>query len=285
MGENENNSELLGFKWRGGQNHETVGILMWSEIFTHDFPNGDKVAIILLDTQGIFDRHSSVRDYTTIFALSMMLSSIQCYNLMHNIQENDLQHLQFFTEYGRLAMEHTNEKPFQYLLFIVRDWSFAYESGGYGWNGEQIIHDLFNVTEDQPTEMRMLRQRIESSFQEIGAFLMPHPGFHVAREPHFTGNLQLIDPDFKQNVKELTTTLLAPDNLVIKRINGRRVRARDFVTYLQAYINTFNGNSLPQPKTAWEVILSTLLHFNFVFKSLSRSKAINFETKSFIRIF
>jgi hypothetical protein len=36
-----------------------------------------QVAILLLDTQGAFDRLSTVQDNATIFALSTMISSIQ----------------------------------------------------------------------------------------------------------------------------------------------------------------------------------------------------------------
>lgn len=82
IGEQKSSSELNGFKFRGGRKPETIGIWIWSEVFTHDYPNGEKVAIILLDTQGIFDSRSSVRDYTTIFSLSMLLSSVSCYNIM-----------------------------------------------------------------------------------------------------------------------------------------------------------------------------------------------------------
>lgn len=86
--------KLTGFSWRGGSERDTTGIYMWSDIFTYDFPHGDKVAIILLDTQGTFDSQSTVKDCATIFALSTMLSSVQIYNLSQNIQEDDLQHLQ-----------------------------------------------------------------------------------------------------------------------------------------------------------------------------------------------
>jgi atlastin len=47
-----------------------------------------------MDTQGAFDSESTVRDCATVFALSTMLSSVQIYNLLHHIQEDDLQHLQ-----------------------------------------------------------------------------------------------------------------------------------------------------------------------------------------------
>lgn len=67
---------------------------MWSEVFKATLDNGEKVAIVLLDTQGTFDSESTVKDCATVFALSTMLSSIQIYNLSQNIQEDDLQHLQ-----------------------------------------------------------------------------------------------------------------------------------------------------------------------------------------------
>lgn len=171
---------------------------MWSEVFTHQYKNGDKVAIILIDTQGIFDSKSSVRDCTTVFALSTLISSVQCYNLMQNLREDDLQHLELFMEYGRLALEQSNEKPFQKLLFIIRDWPYAYETN-YGWDGQKVLDDFLNQTTDQTTEMIHLRTRIRASFNEIQAFLMPHPGFIVSQGNNFTGDLRDISADCMSN--------------------------------------------------------------------------------------
>ena len=80
------------------------------------------MAVALVDTQGSFDKNSTVRDCATIFALSLMTSSVLVYNLFNNIQEDDLQHLHYFTEYGRLALEDSGQIPFQKLQFLVRDW-------------------------------------------------------------------------------------------------------------------------------------------------------------------
>jgi atlastin len=100
---------LIGFSWRGGCERVTTGINMWSDVFLHERSDGSKLAIFLLDTQGIFDSTSSVKNCTTIFALSILLSSVQIYNISNNIQEDDLQHLQLFAEYGRLAIDEVGE--------------------------------------------------------------------------------------------------------------------------------------------------------------------------------
>lgn len=84
---------------------ETTGIWLWSEPVLLRDARGERVAVLLMDTQGAFDSSSTVRQCATIFALSTMLSSVQLFNLSSNIQEDDLQHLQLFTEYGRLALE------------------------------------------------------------------------------------------------------------------------------------------------------------------------------------
>jgi len=58
-----------------------------------------QASVLLMDTQGAFDSMSTVKDCATVFALSTLLSSVQVYNLMSNVQEDDLQHLQVFISF------------------------------------------------------------------------------------------------------------------------------------------------------------------------------------------
>lgn len=245
----QNDEPLEGFSWKGGSDRVTTGIHMWSDIFLHDFDDGRKVAIILLDTQGTFDSQSTVKDCATVFALSTMLSSVQIYNLSQNIQEDDLQHLQLFTEYGRLAKAETNETPFQKLLFLVRDWSFPYEAEYGSDGGEIILRKRLEIHEKQHPDHQALRQHIRGCFNEIGCFLMPHPGLTVATNPNFNGKLSDISGDFKEQLEELIPLLLAPENLIVKQINGHTVKARDLVQYFISYLNIFKSDDMPEPKT------------------------------------
>uniref|UniRef100_A0AAZ3QW70 GB1/RHD3-type G domain-containing protein n=1 Tax=Oncorhynchus tshawytscha TaxID=74940 RepID=A0AAZ3QW70_ONCTS len=212
---------LTGFKWRGGSEPETTGIQLWSEVFLVEKSDGMEVAVLLMDTQGAFDNQSTVKDCATIFALSTMTSSIQIYNLSQNIQEDDLQQLQLFTEYGRLAMDEIFLKPFQSLMFLIRDWSFPYEYK-YGLKGgSEFLDKRLQVKETQHEELQTVREHIHSCFTSINCFLLPHPGLKVATSPAFKGQLS---------------------GMVCLRKELNRFQTC-------AYIKIYQGEDLPHPKS------------------------------------
>lgn len=245
---------LQGFSWRGGCERDTTGILIWNEVFKVKTPTGEQMAVLFMDTQGAFDSQSTVKDNATIFALSTMASSIQVYNISQNIQEDDLQHLQLFTEYGRLATEDGGHKgpPFQKLLFLVRDWSYPYDAP-YGLEGgEKILERRLAINEKQHPQLQELRQHIRSCFSSIACCLLPHPGLKVATSPLFDGRPKDIEHEFILQLNELVPSLLAPENLVKKKINGKAVTCKELLEYFRAYVNIFGGNELPEPKSILE---------------------------------
>ncbi|XP_056590681.1 atlastin-2 isoform X4 [Triplophysa dalaica] len=244
-----NDDPLKGFTWRGGCERETTGIQAWSEVFVVEKPDGSKVAVLLLDTQGAFDSQSTIKDCATLFALSTMTSSVQVYNLSQNVQEDDLQHLQLFTEYGRLAMEEIYLKPFQSLMFLLRDWSYPYEHA-YGLSGgNQFLEKRLQVKPNQHEELQNVRKHIHSCFSNISCFLLPHPGLRVATNPNFDGRLRDIDDEFKRELVNLVPLLLSPENLVEKEIGGSKVTCRDLLQYFKAYMKIYQGEELPHPKS------------------------------------
>uniref|UniRef100_A0A8C2JZ40 Atlastin-2-like n=1 Tax=Cyprinus carpio TaxID=7962 RepID=A0A8C2JZ40_CYPCA len=223
---------LTGFSWRGGCERETTGIQAWSEVFVVEKEDGTKVAVLLVDTQGAFDSQSTIKDCATVFALSTMTSSVQ-----------------LFTEYGRLAMEEIYEKPFQKLLFLIRDWCYPYEHD-YGLKGgNRFLDRRLQVKQNQHEELQNVRKHIHSCFSSIGCFLLPHPGLKVATNPHFDGRLRDIDDEFKKQLQKLVPLLLAPENLVEKEIGGAKVTCRDLLEYFKAYIKIYQGEELPHPKS------------------------------------
>uniref|UniRef100_A0A131XEE8 Putative guanylate-binding protein n=1 Tax=Hyalomma excavatum TaxID=257692 RepID=A0A131XEE8_9ACAR len=245
---------LRGFEWRPGSTRETTGILLWNEVFLVTNSKGEEVAVLLMDTQGTFDCESTMKESTTIFSLSMLMSSVQIYNLMNNIREDDFQHLQFFAEYARLVQGETETRPFQKLLFLVRDWNWPHEKE-YGFHGgRSLIESRLEIKHGQSEELRMLRRSISTCFSEIQCFLMPHPGMKVASEQSFDGRLRDMDEVFREKLFELVPSLLAPEELLVKKINGRELSCQDLMTFFKAYVDVFKGHDLPKPMS---VLLAT----------------------------
>lgn len=232
-------------QWQGQQGPDTTGIWMWSEIFTYDYESGEKVAIILLDAQEKFDRSVNMKDCIATFAISIMLSSVQVYNVQHDIEEDNLQLLDHFTEYAHLVTDQTRDKPFQDLLFLVRDWPYT-DNFGYGY-APKYIEQIMAENNKQTQAMKQLRNRIKSSFQTIDAFLMPRPARNEIT------SMDCLRPNFMKEVKVVMPLIFAPENLKVKQINGQKIRTQDFITYLQAYVDVFNGNLLPEPKAVFMV--------------------------------
>lgn len=223
---------------------------MWSHIFLYDDDKGNKIAIILLDTQGVYDGESTVKDCTFIFALSSLISSVQIYNISQNIQENDLTGLEYFTQHGKMATKESEHKPYQHMQFLIRDWYYDYEFNFGAVGGKQMLDSCVKLdSPNQHAEQKSVRENLNSCFMEMGCFLMPHPGKHVVRNPEFRGQLHMIDDEFKDSLKELAPLILAPENLEIKQICGNTISAKELLHYIEFYVNELSSDHLPEPQT------------------------------------
>lgn len=140
-------------------------------------------------------------------------------------------------------------KPFQSLMFLIRDWSFPYEYS-YGFKGgNQFLDKRLQVKESQHQELQTVRKHIHSCFTSISCFLLPHPGLKVATSPSFQGQLCDVAPEFKTQLCSLIPKLLDPDSLAVKEINGSKVTCRGLVECFKSYIKIYQGEDLPHPKS------------------------------------
>ena len=249
----DSETPLTGFSWRSGVDRDTTGLIIWSDVFLHDKSDGEKLAIILMDTQGLFDNQTTIADNSKIFALGTLLSSVQILNLFSIIQEDHLQYLQFATEFARFASNSSaGGKPFQNFMFLIRDWNNPdeYEFGNVG--GENYMNKVLTAKPDQSPELKSVREFIKSSFDKLGCCLMPYPGKDVARTKGYDGRWSKMDEDFLSELKLVIPSLLAPENLVVKRINGVEMNSNLLNEFIQTSFALFQSNQLPEAKSIFE---------------------------------
>lgn len=193
-------------------------IWVWPDIFMHDFADGEKVAIVLLDPHGMFDGETSSSDAMKLFATSLMMSSVHCFNVMNRTSDFSV-----FKEYQRL--EETGAERFQSLIL----------------DGQVLMPlDFVKDKEGQESDAKYSQAKIQSHLNNVRDFMMP--------DSDVTGIEKDVDHMFYNYVDQLAKTLFSPENLIIKKINGEKVRARHLVQYLMAFTNMIDGDSLPRPR-------------------------------------
>ena len=206
-----------------------------------------------MDTQGIFDFKTTKKTSANMLALSLMTSSIQIYNILHNLQENDLEYFEYFTDYGRIALNECGSKPFESLIFLIRDWSYAYEYD-FGFNGGE---SLFKKC--------LKKRKIDFSnlFEDTSCFLMPHPGLKVGTNKKFIGKIEDIDCEFLCQVKDFVESIFT-GNLFVKNFNGREITGGELLMYFQNYCKIFESDKMPEANT---ILKSTSEANNWAAKS------------------
>jgi atlastin len=246
--------------------------------------NGEKLAVLIVDTQGLFDNEASMLLTSCIFGLSTLMSSHQIYNVKERISEDHLQHLALFSEYGRMALAGETDKEkedktvaeasaakadgavadstdkakpvegnkkvkaFQRLEFLVRDWP-ELDLLNDEFMNKYIRSTVFEAKGSK--DLRETRDQITSCFENIGCFMLPHPGLAVTRKNYdgaITGAKGL-EMEFRTSLDTYMKRVFGL-NLEPKRIHGRALTAPELLVFIKAYVALFqDSNKFPEAKT------------------------------------
>lgn len=265
-----------GFDWRGGAERNTTGIWMWSKPYflPRKDNQSEKLAVLLVDTQGMFDHETTMGLTAAIFGLSTLLSSYQIYNVDKRIQEDNLQQLALFSEYGRMALQSDERvsktssdaandraretenakpklKPFQKIEFLVRDWQNFEDDENFEACEREMEEYLETVlAEREAADLKDTREQITSCFEEVSCFLMTHPGFAVTKKK-YSGDVSVVEPTFKSFMDRYCRKVFS--NLIAKSIHGRELTAMELGAYIHNYAKMFeSGAHFPEAATMLE---------------------------------
>lgn len=259
-------SRETGFDWRGGSERNTTGIWMWSQPHFVSKPTADggmeSMAVLLVDSQGMFDNETTMSLTASIFGMSTLLSSYQIYNVDKRIQEDNLQQLALFSEYARLAVEADQSyavsgveilKPFQRMEFLVRDWQHFEEEEDYDIMEKEMADYLDKViAERDAKDLQETREQILACFESLTCFGLCHPGMSVIKKS-YSGDVSKIEEMFLELLDRYCKRVFSVENLEPKTIQGRQVTAAELAAYIKAYAHMFaSGASFPEASTMLE---------------------------------
>lgn len=249
------------FKWNNQKDPLTSGIWIWSEPLEVVLTDGTKVYVLLVDCQGCFDESTSINEDANIFAFATLLSSVQIFNIKHQIDESTLQFLELFTGIARRikltclkGSPKSSDVSFQKLTILVRDFQLqGYDYGYSNSSGPATANykvDKLDPKSHQPLSHQRERSNIITSYQECGVFLLPHPGkkFTASDDP------KDLDEDFLQVEKELLDVLFNPTNIVVKIVNGATQNGTTLKTHVEHWAEELENSELPYlPRTSESV--------------------------------
>lgn len=213
-----------------------------------------------MDTQGLFELERSPLVDAKIFGISSFLSSIQIMNLNDVIQENELEYLKMVTDFTKIALKRQNDKsynslskPFQNLLFLVRDWRD--EDVGFGYEGgTEYLNIILNVNGEN-TEAQTVRNNIKNTYENVRAFLMPPPGKIGSR--NYNGSLSKLEPEFVEYLQILIEELLSSENLVVKKIFDKEITGNDLMNYAAAILLAYQSPELPEIDSIFNIAVKS----------------------------
>jgi atlastin len=238
------------FRWRRGSNVETLGIWMLNKVFVIN----DK-AIILLDTQGIFDNELNQRMTIALLSLSTIISSFQIYNIDKRIQEDNLQYLAYFSEYSKLISNNGFDgKIGQKISILVRDWQnysdvedmFACKIEREDYKEKFLSQKLALDCEKITT-----REKINECYDDIDCYLLPHPGYRVT-EKVFTGDINEIRTCFVKHTENYIDIML--DEIRPRKVGNGNLTLGSISLYIKKYVDLYHNikDNLPEPRTILE---------------------------------
>lgn len=246
-----------GFVWCNGIESQTMGIWIWNKPIIYNHPINGKIAIILLDTQGLFDLNTNQKKTITLFGMSALISSHVIYNVDKRIQEDNLQHLALFSAYGQLVNKGTSSgKCLQTLQFLVRDWQNFDEMGSNNELGEfktfseRYLDQIFS--ERNSKDLNNTRNQIKNCFDKIVCSFLPHPGLK-AISSGFTGTIKDLNNNFLKNIKKYLNETFIDNRLETKKIGGIDIKANEIFKLVKNYLEIFqNEKGFPKAITILE---------------------------------
>eukprot|EP00929_Paragymnodinium_shiwhaense_P123274 TRINITY_DN9692_c0_g1_i2.p1 TRINITY_DN9692_c0_g1~~TRINITY_DN9692_c0_g1_i2.p1 ORF type:complete len:796 (-),score=224.19 TRINITY_DN9692_c0_g1_i2:151-2538(-) len=274
---------VRGFGWRPGMEKCTEGVWIWSEPFVRE-ANGEKVALLLMDTQGAWDARMTQEQSATVFGLTTLITSRLVYNISKQIQQDKIDNLFYFVQFAQAALRSQERsvsggqesssksvKPFQTLEFLVRDWPHYPDDCSVAEGRKMMEEHLGQYTDEQVAEQRQSVDALQQVFEQLDVWCLPHPSLKIETQG-WDGDLKVIDQGFWQFLDAYMQRVFSPEKLKAKTTLGTALTVDTFGSVVREFCASF-GTAAPQAKTFAEAMeaSSSMAAKDIAMKLLQRS--------------
>ena len=258
----------------------TKGIWMWSEPVPFENARGEKLQLLVLDTEGIGDTKSSSDYDTRIFSLAVLLCSTLIYNSLGSIDESAISNLSFvanLSQHVQVKAKQSSEGEtdtgteiesesnalssfFPSFMWVIRD--FALELVDEDYNDITEVDYLNNCLKQQDgfssdvLEKNRIRKSLTNFFTHRDCATIVRPLDdetklqQIDNEPY-----ESLRPEFRQQLEKMRTRVL--NQLTPKTLQGKPMSGSMFSTLTKTYVEAMNADGVPTITTAWDHVAKT----------------------------
>lgn len=230
----------LCFHYSAGTIPNTCGIYLWSEPIIYRGSDGQEFALLLMDTQGLYDKNTSNIGNKLLCSFSCLLSSLLVVNISKSFDEKYLQSFSEMFDFARMVMTEHRSNPLQELVFVVRD--FDLDESLIGWTGgSKVMQSFLSINNhSQREDNKTIRDKMMTCFPYAKCFLLTHPGFLVTKKS-YSGAIRDIDYRFLESLDSFCSGL--KEHLKIRIIDGVPQSGTDWFILVQNLVDKLNNSA------------------------------------------
>lgn len=244
----------------------TKGLWVWNEIIETEI-NGEKLKVIIIDSEGIGAFDEDQNHDTKIFLFALLLSSYFIYNSMGTIDENAINNLSLIINLSKslhVQSDSSNEedpdelaKYFPRFLWVLRDFSLKLrDEYDNPLTAKDYLEHALNQQKGSSEKIEArnrIRRLIKTFFTDRDCFTLVRP---TEQESDLQSLQSLSDeflrPEFIQAKDRLRNKILK--RVKPKTLNGKYITGEMLLELCHSYTKAINDGLVPSIKSAWSYV-------------------------------
>ncbi|CDW76855.1 guanylate-binding n-terminal domain containing protein [Stylonychia lemnae] len=234
----------------------TKGLWIWGDTLEGEY-QGEKLKILLIDSEGIGAFDEDENHDTKIFLLALLLCSYFIYNSMGTIDENAINNLSLISEVLGDCDPDEIAKFFPSFLWVVRDFSLRLNDlQGNSITSKEYFENSLQPqkgTSDQVETKNRIRRLVKHFFKDRDCFTLVRP---VEEEKQLQSLQSMPDEhlrqEFLQSINQLRTKIFK--RVRPKTLNSKFITGEMLLELCYAYTDAINTGTLPNIQNAWSYV-------------------------------
>lgn len=235
----------------------TKGLWVWSEPVEVENADGEKMTVLVIDSEGLGAFDEDANHDTRIFLLALLLSSYFVYNSVGTIDENALQNLSLIVNLSKQLQVKSNQSStnpdeiasyFPSFLWVLRDFALRLvDPDGNAITAKKYLENalvLQKGVSDNVEAKNRIRRLLSSFFKDRDCFSLVRP---TEREDALqrldSAPEEVFRPEFLAQADELKRKIFT--KVKPKSLNGQYLTGEMLGQLAIAYTDAINKGGVP----------------------------------------